>query len=525
MDHVNRFQSEPQPFGPKLFMHSRTDAANGALSSGYGGAPIRPNDIPSSSHTGQSHIQHSDAPGTMLASYSGYPHAGSSSSIYAPHNTHHPPPLSYPHRSEDNFIPSSHMDDRRVALKRRNPIIHPVDGVNIGSSYAGSSSNPQFSRYMPPNHIPAPEPCPSRITSNMGSRYWSDHPFGGHGGSQRNVRGRHDHNPIHLGHNPGVPCASSSTHGPPHQTNVIGHPRSTAVPQDRAHFSIPPRVAAPGTDGNSSMVFRERPYYSAPQRTNINAPPVPTPPGSSDSLHFVHGGYAPRAAPPNTISTYPAPAFATSNNTVTVTHEPDIPSYRPAVPSYPPATSAAASSIHAEAATSPRHLGHVALGSGGSARSRRLRDSYHAFRPLIIEENNLRGPAAERFMMLDELVIHESREDSDPHWDMRLDIDDMSYEELLALGERIGNVNTGLADEKLSSCVMEITCCSSARTHGDTESARCVICLEDYKFKDSIGKLKCGHDYHADCIKKWLQVKNACPVCKASAADDSGGTE
>jgi hypothetical protein len=48
---------------------------------------------------------------------------------------------------------------------------------------------------------------------------------------------------------------------------------------------------------------------------------------------------------------------------------------------------------------------------------------------------------------------------------------------------------------------------------------------EDYKFKDSIGKLKCGHDYHADCIKKWLQVKNACPVCKASAADDSGGTE
>lgn len=270
MDHVNRFQSEPQPFGiwtstniltycllyisiivnssnctpvmpgPKLFMHSRTDAANGALSSGYGGAPIRPNDIPSSSHTGQSHIQHSDAPGTMLASYSGYPHAGSSSSIYAPHNTHHPPSLSYPHRSEDNFIPSSHMDDRRVALKRRNPIIHPVDGVNIGSCYAGSSSNPQFPRY-----IPAPEPCPPRVTSNMGSSYWSDHPFGSHGGSQRNVRGRHDHNPIHLGHNPGVPSASSSTHGPQNHTTVIG-PRSTAVPQDRAHFSIPPRVTAPG---------------------------------------------------------------------------------------------------------------------------------------------------------------------------------------------------------------------------------------------------------------------------------------
>jgi hypothetical protein len=31
-------------------------------------------------------------------------------------------------------------------------------------------------------------------------------------------------------------------------------------------------------------------------------------------------------------------------------------------------------------------------------------------------------------MMLDQLVIHESREAFDPHWDMRLDIDDMSYE-------------------------------------------------------------------------------------------------
>jgi hypothetical protein len=51
------------------------------------------------------------------------------------------------------------------------------------------------------------------------------------------------------------------------------------------------------------------------------------------------------------------------------------------------------------------------------------------------------------------------------------------------------------------------------------------ILQEEYKFKDSMGKLKCGHDYHADCIKKWLQVKNICPICKASAADDSGWTE
>jgi hypothetical protein len=49
-------------------------------------------------------------------------------------------------------------------------------------------------------------------------------------------------------------------------------------------------------------------------------------------------------------------------------------------------------------------------------------------------------------------------------------------QELLALQERIGNVNTGLADEKISSCVMELSCCSSALAQ-DAEKERCIICL------------------------------------------------
>jgi len=59
-------------------------------------------------------------------------------------------------------------------------------------------------------------------------------------------------------------------------------------------------------------------------------------------------------------------------------------------------------------------------------------------------------------MMLDQLVFYESRAAAaDPHRDMRLDIDNMSYEDLLALGEFMGNVNTGLADEKKFRSVSE----------------------------------------------------------------------
>ncbi|KAL6607784.1 hypothetical protein ACP70R_040847 [Stipagrostis hirtigluma subsp. patula] len=525
-DHANRLQNEPLPFGQKLFMHPRSDAPNGTLSSGYGAGTMRSNDLPSSSYIGQSHSQQTGAPGTLHPTYAGYPHAGSSNSIYGPQNIQHPSGLSYPRRSEDNFIPSSHMDDRRIAQKRRNPIIHPMDGASVASSYAASSSNPQFPRYMPPCPIPAPESCPPQIPSNLHSSHWIDHRFSDHEGSQRNVRGRHDHSSIHLGHIPAVACSSSSIHGPLHHANAIARP-TAAVQQDRAPFSVPPRVAPPGTDGSSSIAFRERPYYPAPQITNIGAP-VPTPPSSSDSAPFAHGGYAPRVAPHNTVRAYPSPGFANSNPGV-ISHEPTIPSYPPALPSYQPPASAASSSVHpfhGEAAASLRNLGHLSLGPGGTARSRRMRDHpYHGFHPFMMEENNLGRSAAERFMMLDQLVIHESREEVDPHRDMRLDIDDMSYEELLALEERMGNVNTGLANEKISACVMEVPCCSPGYRQNDQDSTRCIICLEEYKPEDRMGRLKCGHDFHTECIKKWLQVKNACPVCKAAAADDDGGAE
>lgn len=38
---------------------------------------------------------------------------------------------------------------------------------------------------------------------------------------------------------------------------------------------------------------------------------------------------------------------------------------------------------------------------------------------------------------------------------------------------------------------------------------------------DEVGALRsCGHDYHVSCIRKWLSMKNICPICKASALPD-----
>uniref|UniRef100_A0A804M9D9 RING-type E3 ubiquitin transferase n=1 Tax=Zea mays TaxID=4577 RepID=A0A804M9D9_MAIZE len=104
----------------------------------------------------------------------------------------------------------------------------------------------------------------------------------------------------------------------------------------------------------------------------------------------------------------------------------------------------------------------------------------------------------------------------DRHRDMRLDIDNMSYEELLALEERIGNVSTGLSEEAVIKLLKQRKF-SSWRLKASLDPEPCCICQEEYVDGDDLGRLDCGHDFHAGCIKQWLVVKNVCPICKNTA--------
>ncbi|XP_019414037.1 PREDICTED: probable E3 ubiquitin-protein ligase RHG1A [Lupinus angustifolius] len=110
----------------------------------------------------------------------------------------------------------------------------------------------------------------------------------------------------------------------------------------------------------------------------------------------------------------------------------------------------------------------------------------------------------------------------DHHRDMRLDIDEMSYEELLALGERIGNVSTGLSEEMITAQMKTKTYSVPATVINleevaseEPETASCIICMDEYQNQEKIGILQCGHECHADCLRKWLLVKNVCPICKS----------
>lgn len=143
-----------------------------------------------------------------------------------------------------------------------------------------------------------------------------------------------------------------------------------------------------------------------------------------------------------------------------------------------------------------------------------LNDRYRSF----AEESSVPDRVAPEDIAANNSMYYGSRTLLDQHRDMRLDVDNMSYEELLALGERIGCVSTGLSDGLVSKCLTQSIYCSSDQSQDD---GTCVICLEEYKHMDDVGTLKCGHDFHVGCIRKWLSMKNLCPICKASAIDDS----
>lgn len=108
-------------------------------------------------------------------------------------------------------------------------------------------------------------------------------------------------------------------------------------------------------------------------------------------------------------------------------------------------------------------------------------------------------------MLVERSALYGSRSLFDQHRDMRLDIDDMSYEvantlhilfsfivticmsilkyrhkqELLALGERIGSVSTGLSEDLIPKCLTESIYCSSDQIQ---EEGSCAICLVSIPF-------------------------------------------
>lgn len=107
--------------------------------------------------------------------------------------------------------------------------------------------------------------------------------------------------------------------------------------------------------------------------------------------------------------------------------------------------------------------------------------------------------------------IHELTIDADDDIDLslevRMNVDDMSYDELLRLCEHIGYHKQGVED---------ITHVVDLIDDGSDHDIKCPICLEECVPNErKCTKIKrCGHVYCFECIEEWFKQSKICPVCK-----------
>ncbi|EPS62951.1 hypothetical protein M569_11838, partial [Genlisea aurea] len=48
-----------------------------------------------------------------------------------------------------------------------------------------------------------------------------------------------------------------------------------------------------------------------------------------------------------------------------------------------------------------------------------------------------------------------------------------------------------------------------------TAEDRCAICMEDFEDGyEGFLTMPCCHNFHGDCIKRWLGISRYCPTCR-----------
>lgn len=96
-------------------------------------------------------------------------------------------------------------------------------------------------------------------------------------------------------------------------------------------------------------------------------------------------------------------------------------------------------------------------------------------------------------------------------FDMGNPADGNDYEDLLNLAEMLGDVkNKGLTEAQSSRLPIR-----TYQTNGEKQSSEeCLICMSEYDQGDRLKMLPCFHEFHSQCIDKWITGNASCPVCR-----------
>lgn len=104
------------------------------------------------------------------------------------------------------------------------------------------------------------------------------------------------------------------------------------------------------------------------------------------------------------------------------------------------------------------------------------------------------------------------------------------YEELVQLGEHLGQVNRGasrstierntlphkykLRHQKESDSSEETGEVEGAAKIPDDDMEKCTICLSYFEDDEDVRRLPCMHLFHVECVDQWLVTNKRCPICR-----------
>lgn len=109
-----------------------------------------------------------------------------------------------------------------------------------------------------------------------------------------------------------------------------------------------------------------------------------------------------------------------------------------------------------------------------------------------------------------------------------MDVEDLGYEALQELGEKIGVAVPGDGEwkginlDKISSLMSPKDYLSQKKVN--KKDSKCCICLGEFDPTEEGPQLRilshCSHTFHSACLETWLSTKTNCPVCKHSLSTE-----
>lgn len=91
-----------------------------------------------------------------------------------------------------------------------------------------------------------------------------------------------------------------------------------------------------------------------------------------------------------------------------------------------------------------------------------------------------------------------------------------TYEELLHLEERLGNVNQGASQDTIEQNTLPHKYKKVKRVNDDDcdQLEKCTICLCEFEDGEDVRRLPCMHLFHIVCVDQWLTTNKKCPICR-----------